>query len=131
MIFYSDINSQDPLIDDKIFDLESVYQSIENILSTRKGERLFLPEFGCDLEQFLFDLDSPGFDMQLFDEIYASLVKYEPRIDVDLGESFVRADGDEHLAELVLVFSITGKTFDKYVYQTDLTNIQKERYYEL
>jgi len=130
MIFYSDINSQDPLVDDKIFDIESVYQSIENILSTRKGERLFLHDFGVDLDKYLFDLNSFGFELDLFTEVYAAIDLYEPRIKIDMSESFVRANGDTHVAELVLVFSIIGKTFDKYVYQTDLTKIQKERYYE-
>ena len=45
MLFYSDLNQSDNLVDAKLYNLESIYQSIHNIISTEKGQR---------------DCDSPG-----------------------------------------------------------------------
>ena len=41
--------------------LSRINQSIHFILSTRKGERFFLPEFGCDLHDHVFDLNNRFF----------------------------------------------------------------------
>ena len=131
MIFYSDINRQDNLIDGKVYDLEAVYQSIDSILKTQKGERLFMPEFGTDLEQYLFDLSNPETELFIYDEIIGAVEKYEPRVIIDHQKSGVFLDPLNHVANIELVFSIRGKRYDEYIYQSALTNSQKERYYEL
>jgi hypothetical protein len=36
-------------------ELDEIIQQVDLILFTKKGEVLCMPEFGCDLEQYLFD----------------------------------------------------------------------------
>lgn len=36
-------------------ELDEIIQQVDMILFTKKGEVLCMPEFGCDLEQYLFD----------------------------------------------------------------------------
>ena len=130
MIFYSDLNQQDNLRDIKIYDLEAIYQSIDNIINTEKGQRLFLPEFGVDLWQYLFEPMTDVIVFQVYLEIYNALEKWEPRIKLLSDSGFV-PNYDTHTIDLSIVFEIRGRTDTKYVYQTDLTFTQKENYYEL
>ena len=57
-------------------------QAIQGILLTRKGERPFQPELGCDVQNMLFeplDYASAGTIKQ---EIRETINRYEPRVTV-------------------------------------------------
>ena len=129
MTFYSDVNQQDPLVQRKIYDLEDIYQSIHNILNTRKGERLFIPDFGVDLEKFLFEPMTFENEILAFNEIKTALERYEPRIKIDNANSGVVGDPTDHSLFVYIVFYIKGKISDKYVYQSRITKNQKDRFY--
>ena len=131
MIFYSDLNQQDSLVDEKLYDIEAIYQSIHNIINTTKGERLFLLDFGVDLEQYLFEPMTFETINAVYFEVYNALKKWEPRIKISNSQSGAKANYDNHTIDLTIVFSLKGKLAEKYVYQTTLTNTQKDRYYEL
>ena len=130
MLFYSDLNQQDNLVDEKIYNLESIYQSIDNIINTEKGQRLFLPEFGVDLWQYLFEPMTHEIVVQVYFEVYDALEIWEPRINI-LPESSYTANDIEHSIDLTIVFEIKGKLEEKYVYQTSISSLQKDLYYEL
>lgn len=130
MAFYSDVNQQDSLVQDKIYDLEDIYQSIHNILNTEKGERLFLPDFGVNLEQYLFELLTWETEQEVYLEIHNALEKYEPRIQIDTSMSFIKVvDFHELFAEIA--FSIKGKVSDTYLYQSRISTKQKGNFYEV
>jgi phage baseplate assembly protein W len=131
MIFYSDVNRQDPLVDEKIYDVEAVLQSLDTLINTTPGERLFLPDFGIDLEKFLFEPMDWKTKSEMFDEIFRKVGKYEPRAEINTRLSGIEEDPINHTISIDLVFSIKGKRYQEYVYQTVLTDQQKERYYEL
>ena len=131
MIFYSDINQQDNLIDEKLYDIEAIYQSIHNIINTQTGQRLFLPEFGVDLWQYLFEPMTFVSVKQVYLEVYNALERWEPRIKISNRESRYVPNYETHTIDLTIVFSIKGKLEEKYVYQTELTTTQKDNYYEL
>lgn len=129
MAFYSDINHQDPLNDATVEDLESIYQAIDNILNTQPKDRMFLPEFGTDLNQFLFAPMDQGTKFQIKNEIIKALRRWEPRIDVNRQASYVKGFADSHEIELQVVFSIKGLTETEYVYQSALSKNDKGQYY--
>ena len=61
----------------------NVRESICIILRTRPGERLHLPDFGCGLEQYLFEPNNVA-NLRLIQEaVKQSLVRWEPRIKLD------------------------------------------------
>ena len=63
-------------------DKAAIVQSITGLLLTRKGERPFQPELGCDIQNILFeplDYASSGVIKQ---EIKETLGRYEPRISI-------------------------------------------------
>lgn len=72
-------DSNDILVDN---DLEAIKNSVRNIFSTRKGQKLLTPEFGSSLEQYLFEPITEIYARAIGDDILTSLEKYEPRIEV-------------------------------------------------
>ncbi len=61
---------------------ESVRQSIWIILGTAKGERVMRPEFGCDIYDLVFAVNSSSTAGKLSYAVQQALLHFEPRIDV-------------------------------------------------
>ena len=66
-----------------VSDENDVLQSLQIILSTRPGERLMQPTFGCELSQFLFEEIRQGVITSIRSVISDALIYHEPRIKVD------------------------------------------------
>jgi len=63
-------------------DIEAVKQSVLNILSTNRGERPFMPDFGGNIRAYLFEnVDSVTASL-IEEEIKLSLANHEPRVRV-------------------------------------------------
>jgi len=58
---------------------EDIAQSIEIILTTPKGSKIFEPEFGSKLYKFI-DNVSPSVIPQIVAEVWKALKRWEPRI---------------------------------------------------
>lgn len=61
-------------------DIES---SLEILLSTRLGERIMVPEYGCNLEELLFKPLNLTLKTYVIDLIKKAILYHEPRIDVN------------------------------------------------
>ncbi len=61
----------------------NVRESICVILRTRPGERLLLPDFGCGLDDYLFEPNSVSNLRLIQEEVKRSLARWEPRIALD------------------------------------------------
>lgn len=61
-------------------DEEDIRQSVYIILMTRMRERAMLPDFGSNLQNYIFGLPDSDFEIRLNREIQDALTKYEPRI---------------------------------------------------
>lgn len=74
---------------------EDIRQAIFLILSTRKGERVMRPEFGCDIYNFMFGtMDSTSIHL-MEESVLEALIRWEPRIrDIEVtGSRAEDADG--------------------------------------
>jgi phage baseplate assembly protein W len=63
-------------------DIEAVKQSVLNILSTNRGERPFMPDFGGNIRAYLFENVDPITVSLMEEEIRLALGNYEPRVRV-------------------------------------------------
>lgn len=63
-----------------ISDEADVHNSLEILLSTRPGERVLLPDYGCNLEELVFEPLSTTFVNYMKDLIQTAILYYEPRI---------------------------------------------------
>jgi phage baseplate assembly protein W len=62
---------------------EDIGQSLEILLSTIQGERIFNFEYGCNLRRWLFENMDLSEKTLIADEIRRTVLYFEPRIDVE------------------------------------------------
>ena len=98
-----------PVTDDLVTvkDKAAIVQAITGLLLTRKGERPFQPNLGCDVQNILFeplDFASAGIIKK---EIRETLNRYEPRITVD--QIRCNPDYDNNGYEVELRYTIVGR----------------------
>jgi len=104
-IVYSDVSNK-PSKSEKVINEHAVYQALDNLLSTEKGERLFLPNFGAELRKLLFE---PIDEMTAFlikSKLIESIQIWEPR--VELITLSVIPYPDDNLYVVNLIFKIKG-----------------------
>jgi len=59
-----------------------VRQSVLLLLTTRPGERIMLPTYGCELDQLLFDPNDDTTAGLAIHYVRKALTRWEPRIDI-------------------------------------------------
>ncbi|HAJ06385.1 MAG TPA: hypothetical protein DCL76_07520 [Chloroflexi bacterium] len=98
-----------PITDDLLVvkDKAAIFQSIKNLLLTRKGERPFQPNLGSSLDTALFEPLDFGSAAIVRNEIRECLKDYEPRIRVD--QVGVEPDDQNNGYEISLQFTIVGR----------------------
>jgi phage baseplate assembly protein W len=64
-------------------DAEDIQSSLQILLSTRPGERVMLPKYGCNLDEMIFEPLTTTFKTYMKDLIKTAILYYEPRIDVN------------------------------------------------
>jgi uncharacterized protein len=62
---------------------EDIQRSLEILVATSLGERVMLPEYGCNLSDLLFEPIDTGLQTLLFDRVRTAILYYEPRIEVE------------------------------------------------
>lgn len=60
-----------------------IQKSLEILLSTRKGERVMEPEYGCNLDDMLFEPMTTTFKTFMRETIKTAILYYEARIDLN------------------------------------------------
>ncbi|WP_109302614.1 GPW/gp25 family protein [Aquimarina sp. AU474] len=66
-----------------ISDEEDIKSSLEILLSTRLGERVMVPQYGCNLDELLFENLNRTLVTYVIELIKTAILYHEPRIDVD------------------------------------------------
>ncbi len=76
-----------------------IASSLEILLSTVPGERVMLAEFGCNLQELVFENIDTTLKTLMVDKIQSAILYFEPRIDVET----VRLDDRLGLEGVVLI----------------------------
>lgn len=114
MAYFRDINFFSPTKKSEVLDAEAVRQEMAMLFNTRPPERLFDPEYGIALDNFLFDLISQESADQIFFEIIAKVKRYVGSVTIDQGKSEVIPDPDNNRYILNLFFNINGASDGSY-----------------
>ena len=61
---------------------EDIKKSIHILLTTKLGERVMLPDYGCNLQELLFEELSTTLFTYVQELIKTAILYYEPRIDI-------------------------------------------------
>ena len=76
-----------------------VASSLHILLTTAQGERIMVPEYGCNLDELLFESLDTRTKTLMTDKIEAAIVYFEPRIELES----VRLDDSGELEGVVLI----------------------------
>ncbi len=117
---YSDLNTYTPTSNPLLYDIASLYQAIDNLLNTKRGERLFRPEYGLDLEDELFELTDKYTDDLILKEIIDSINLNEPRITVDSKNCELVRYPDDNMYKIYITFSLKGLKGQSFKFETAL-----------
>ena len=102
----------------KVINVDSVRTSIDNILGTTPGERVFLPTFATQLRGLLFEPITTRLMNRISDEIKTSIETWDDRVEV-IGLDF-NSDPDNHYVQITLRFNIKSYT-ETFSHSTTIT----------
>ncbi|MFL9833760.1 GPW/gp25 family protein [Chryseobacterium terrae] len=63
-------------------DVEDINNSLKILLSTRPGERIMFPDYGCDLQEMLFNSLDITLITQMKGIVERAILYHEPRINI-------------------------------------------------
>jgi len=82
-----------------ISDEEDIKSSLEILLTTKIGERIMLPKYGCNVDELLFNPLNRTLKTYVSELIRTAILYHEPRIDV---EKIDISQGDDLNGELLV-----------------------------
>ena len=96
------------------YDLNAIRNSIVNLFNTSPGDRILLPDYGCNLKSYIFVNMSESTSRLLGRSIKTAIEQWEPRVNV----VSINVDSYESLQEYVITlvlqvpFLPTGQTLN-------------------
>ena len=97
---------KNPIDIGEIWDSNVLNQSIEMILGTFQGERLFNPSFGVGIQYRIFNISSPEEAETLLNNIANGIRIWEDRITIIESEMKIISDLDRHSIFLIIPYII-------------------------
>jgi len=93
-------------------DSSAIKSDLMHLLLTRKGERLYLPDFGTDLLKYIFEFNDGETRNDISRELNETVKKYIPNLiinSVDVTES----EDSEHAVVVRIDYTVTEETFQE------------------
>ena len=100
-------------------DKHAIKADLMHLILTRKGERLYMPDFGTDLLKYIFELNDVQTRSNLKSEINETVKKYLPNLQIN--EIIVEENpNNEYAVSVRIDYTITDGVFQ----ETDFVIIQ-------
>jgi phage baseplate assembly protein W len=100
--FFLNLNSSDQ---------RAIKADLMHLLLTRKGQRLYNPDFGTDLLKYIFEPNDERTLNEVKEEVNASVKKYLPKLQVN-NLTVTQSDDSEHAAVIRIDYTVTDDVFD-------------------
>ena len=113
--------AKNPINTGEIWDVNVIDQSIEMILGTLIGERLFNTSFGYGLQYRIFNIASPEEAENILDEVAQAIKKWEDRIVLIESQMKIIADVDQHVVVILIPYMIK-RTGIRSIFKKKLTS---------
>lgn len=112
--------AKNPIDVGQIKDVDVINQSIEMILGTTPGERIFNPSFGFGLQYKIFNNMTNEEGEQILDQVYRAITRWEDRITVDERNMRLIANPNQNSIILIIPYTINrnqiSSVFKKKIY---------------
>jgi phage baseplate assembly protein W len=89
---------------------DAIKADLMHLLLTNKGERLYLPDFGTNLRQYLFEPNASNVSRDIKEEIQTTIDKYIPNLKIDRLE-VKQSQKSEYAVVVRLEYTVTNSTF--------------------
>ncbi len=107
-------------------DVKDINSSLEILLSTKLGERVMLPDYGCNLEDLVFESMDVSTETFITELIRNSILYHEPRIDLETVE-YVKDNVNEGMLLIQIEYTVrTTNSRSNFVfpfYKAEATNL--------
>jgi uncharacterized protein len=107
---------------------DDIRQSLQILLSTTVGERVMEPEYGCNLNSYVFETLNSSVKANIVNMVQRAILYFEPRIKVNAVEIKGNEDVEGFLSIMIAYTIITTNSRSNYVYPfyiNEGTNISK------
>ena len=101
-------------------DVEAVQNSISNIFTFRKGERIIQPEFGNSLYKYLYEPINELTSKKLGTELLNVIERWEPRVEIE--NIFVDPYPDENKYQVSMKYTIPSLNEESYTADLSIYN---------
>jgi len=100
-------------------DKQAIKADLMHLILTRRGERLYLPDFGTDLLKYIFEMNDSSTHVEIKKHLNGIIKKYLPNLQVN--EVIVEQNQNSEYAVTVRIdYTITDDVFE----DTDFVIIQ-------
>ena len=100
--FFLDLNDNDSA---------AIKADLMHLILTRKGERLYLPDFGTDLLKYIFNPNDSKTQSEIKQEISQVVKKYLPKLQVN-EVTVTESVNSEHAATVRIDYTVTDDVFE-------------------
>jgi phage baseplate assembly protein W len=100
-------------------DKHAIKSDLMHLILTRKGERLYMPEFGTDLLKYIFEQNDGITRSDIRKDITDTVKKYMPNLQVN-DVIVEQLENNEHVATIKIDYTVTEGVFQ----ETDFVIIQ-------
>lgn len=98
----------------------AIFRSLNHILFTRKGERLYNNSFGVGIQDYIFEINNFVLQDNIKTEIKNQIANFEPRI---ILEDFLLVE-DLHNIEISIYFRLKSEPSELLVFEKTLKRIR-------
>jgi len=100
--FFLDLNNSDSA---------AIKADLMHLILTRKGERLYLPDFGTNLLKYIFQPNDSATQSEIKEEISQTVKKYLPNLQVDK-VNVEESENSEYAATVRIDYTVTDDVFE-------------------
>ena len=92
-------------------DNRAIKSDLMHLILTKRGERLYSPEFGTNLIRFIFEPNDGITQSEITSEIKQTVKRYIPNLQINKVET-TYSDENEYTAKVRIDFTITEDVFE-------------------
>ena len=98
------------LLDLNVDDSAAIKADLMHLLLTRKGERLYMPDFGTDLLKFIFEPSDSRTQSEMKTSLNETIKKYLPKLKIN-ELTVTESELNEHAVTVRIDYTVTDDVF--------------------
>jgi phage baseplate assembly protein W len=101
------INENDIQVD---YDSNAIKNSLRNLFNTRPGQRFLFPEYGLNLDRYLFEAITDENAETIGETIVRAVEQYEPRVSLELCTVIPKPDENQYDISIIIGIPLFNTT---------------------